>query len=150
MRPAAPTLLLRPSTDAGQTRRPPEEDCPDAERAAAAGDDLNAHDLGSFCEACDAATARRPCGRPRLAFTPRNGGRLNLSEAGLPPLSRRRVDRRFESAARTEAAVEAWRRRNASGAGANRRLTTERARVKPARLNPDDSPGKPDIDAEPQ
>ncbi len=115
-----------------------EVDYPKAEVVTLVCDNLNTHHLSSLYKAFDAETAGRLRRRLRLVHTPVNGSWLNMAEMELSVLSRQCLgQRRFETKAEMEAALESWATtRNARTAGTRWRFTTGDARIKLHALYP--------------
>lgn len=114
-----------------------ETDYPQAKRITLVCDNLNTHDIASFYATFDAGTAHRLAKKLRIIHTPRNGSWLNMAEMELSILSRQCLNRRFDSVADMDHAMQAWsRQRNQAGCGANWRFTTNDARVKLKALYP--------------
>jgi hypothetical protein len=115
---------------AEEVRQLLDEDDPQAECVTLVCDNLNTHDIASLYHTFDPPTAHRLARRLRLVHTPRQGSWLNMAEMELSVLTRQCLDRRFTSAAEMIREIAAWEKnRNAQGAGANWRFTTDDARM---------------------
>ena len=100
-------------------------------------DNLNTHCHASLYEAFEPAEARRLVKRFEWHYTPKHGSWLNMAESELAVLSGQCLDRRIPDKDTLIREVSQWQaKRDAHGAAANWRFTTEDARVKLKRLYP--------------
>ena len=100
-------------------------------------DNLNTHTPASLYKAFEPTEARRLTERFEWHYTPKHGSWLNMAEIELSVLSRQCLNRRIEDQATLKTEVAIWQaNRNALGAAANWRFTTQDARIKLHRLYP--------------
>lgn len=100
-------------------------------------DNLNTHTHASLYEAFEPAEARRLVERFEWHYTPKHGSWLNMAESELAVLSGQCLDRRISDKDTLTCEVNQWQtKRDALGATANWRFTTEDARIKLKRLYP--------------
>jgi len=119
------------TTWAEGVRRLVEEDFPDAERITLVMDNLNTHAGASLYKAFEPARARRLLNKIEFVNTPRHGSWLNMAEVEFSAMARQCLGRRLPDTDAVRREAEAWtRRRNAGGAPAQWRFTTEDARIK--------------------
>jgi hypothetical protein len=100
-------------------------------------DNLNTHCIASLYLAFPPAEARRLAERFEIHYTPKHGSWLDLAESELSVLSSQCLDRRIPDTEKLKKEVAAWTAsRNKAKAKAVWQFTTEKARVKLARLYP--------------
>jgi hypothetical protein len=100
-------------------------------------DNLNTHCIASLYLAFPPAEARRLAERFEIHYTPKHGSWLDLAESELSVLSSQCLDRRIPGTEMLKKEVSAWTAsRNKAKAKAVWQFTTEKARVKLARLYP--------------
>ena len=100
-------------------------------------DNLNTHCIASLYLAYPPAEARRLAERFEIHYTPKHGSWLDLAESELSVLSSQCLDRRIPDTEMLKKEVSAWTAsRNKAKARAVWQFTTEKARVKLARLYP--------------
>ena len=110
---------------------------PHADRITLLQDNLNIHAKSSLYQAFPAVEARRLVQRFEWVYTPKHGSWLDLAGSELAVLSTQCLDRRIPNRPALEREVDAWvKHRNRHQAKANRRFTTETARVKLKHLYP--------------
>jgi hypothetical protein len=108
----------------------------DAERLVLVMDQLNTHSPASLDEAFPPEEARRLAERLEIHHTPKHGSWLDMAEIELSVLARE-LSQRVADRAELERQVAAWeRRRNEAGVRADRRFTTDDARIKLRRRYP--------------
>ena len=114
-----------------------EEDFPEAERIALAMDNLNTHTGASLYKAFEPAKARRLLKKLEPVYTPKHGSWLNMAEIESGAMDRQCLNRRLADIDTVDREATAWAtRRNAGGAPAQWRFTTEDARIKLHSLYP--------------
>ena len=114
-----------------------EEDFPDAERITLVMDNLNTHTGASLYKAFEPAKARRLLKKLEFVHTPKHGSWLNMAEIEFSAMDRQCLDRRLPDTDTVRKETTAWAtRRNARGAPAQWRFTTEDARIKLHSLYP--------------
>jgi hypothetical protein len=100
-------------------------------------DNLNTHCIASLYLAFPPAEARRLAERFEIHYTPKHGSWLDLAESELSVLSSQCLNRRIPDTEKLKKEVAAWTTsRNKAKAKAVWQFTTEKARVKLARLYP--------------
>lgn len=125
------------TTWAEGVRRLVEDDFPDAERITLVMDNLNTHAGASLYKAFEPERARRLLNRLEFVNTPKHGSWLNMAEIEFSAMGRQCLDRRVPDIDAVREEVAAWtERRNAGGAPAKWRFTTEDARIKLHSLYP--------------
>jgi hypothetical protein len=110
---------------------------PQAEKIVLVLDNLNTHSIGSLYEAFPPAEARRLVEKLEIHYTPKHGSWLNMAESELSILARQCLDRRIPDTELLAGAVTAWQaERNQAETAMHWRFTTEKARIRLARLYP--------------
>lgn len=108
-----------------------EEDFPEAERITLVMDNLNTHTGASLYKAFEPAKARRLLNKLQFVHTPKHGSWLNMAEIEFSAMNRQCLNRRLPDTDAVRGETTAWAaRRNAGGAPAQWRFTTEDARIK--------------------
>ena len=110
---------------------------PRAETIVLVQDNLNTHRPASLYRAFEAKEARRLTERFEWHYSPKHGSRLDLAASELSVLASQCLDRRIDEFENLRAEVAAWvADRNKNQTKADRRLTTDDARVKFKALYP--------------
>ena len=114
-----------------------EEDFADARRIIVVMDNLNTHAGASLYKAFPAPQARRLLKKLQFVYTPKHGSWLNMAECEFSAMARQCLNRRVPDTDTVRTETDAWTaRRNACGAPAQWRFTTEDARIKLHSLYP--------------
>jgi hypothetical protein len=122
---------------AGQVKRLPTEDYPDAERVVLVMDNLNTHGIASLHQAFPPEEAFALAARLEIHHTPEHGSWLNIAEIELSALTRQRPDRRIDDLDILNTELTAW----ATAVNADQRQvhwhsTTDDARTRLRHLYP--------------
>jgi transposase len=111
---------------------------PDAELIRVVLDNLSTHTAGALYETFPAHEAHRVLQRLEFHYTPKHASWLNMVEIEIGVLRSQCLDRRIGERKRLVSEIKAWeKKRNDSGARVEWMFTTERARLKLARVYPD-------------
>ncbi len=108
-----------------------------AEKIILVQDNLNTHVPASLYEAFPPGDARRLVERFEWHYTPKHGSWLNMAETELAVLASQCLNRRIPNPKALDREVSAWQTtRNSHNAKADRRFTTDNARIKLKTLYP--------------
>jgi hypothetical protein len=100
-------------------------------------DNLNTHDSGALYETFPAEKAKTLLDRFEFVYTPKHGSWLNMAEIELNVLLAQCLKRRIDYIDVVRKEVDAWQNcRNNKNAKVNWQFTTDKARIKLARLYP--------------
>jgi transposase len=111
---------------------------PDAELIRVVLDNLSTHTAGALYETFPAHEAHRLLQRLEFHYTPKHASWLNMVEIEIGVLRSQCLERRIGERKRLVSEIKAWeKKRNDSGARVEWMFTTERARLKLARVYPD-------------
>ncbi len=112
-------------------------DYPEAEKIVLVMDNLNTHTGASLYEAFEPAEAKRILDKLEIHYTPKHGSWLNMAEIELSHLNRQCLNRRIPDRKTLIKEIVAWnKKRNIKGVATNWQFTTEKARIKLAKLYP--------------
>ena len=114
-----------------------QEDYPDAKRITLAMDNLNTHTGASLYKVFPPEIARALLDKLEFVYTPKHGSWLNMAECEFSVLGRQCLARRLPYRQTVTTEIAAWvNDRNQNTWPADRRFTTENARIKLKRLYP--------------
>jgi hypothetical protein len=110
---------------------------PDAICIPVVQDQLNTHDPAALYEVFEPKEAKRLLDRLELHYTPKHGSWLNMTEIEFSALSRQCLEGRIPDEITLKREVAAWEEdRNPHGTKADRRFTTQDARINVKHLYP--------------